>query len=62
MFVDSSTGNVTGGIEAKMAMEFAKKYDLKMKWFDAKYVWGAFVEETQRFITCCIKKILKESF
>ena len=51
VFVDKATGNVTSGIEANMAMEFAKKYGLKMKWFDAKFVWGAFVKETQRFVT-----------
>ena len=49
VFVDKATGNVTSGIEANMAMEFAKKYNLKMKWFDAKFVWGAFIKETQRF-------------
>ena len=37
-----------GGIEPNFNKEFAKKYDLKMEWFDAKYSWGKFVPETGR--------------
>ena len=39
-----------GGIEPNFNKEFAKKYDLKMEWFDAKYSWGKFVPETGRYL------------
>ena len=47
VFVDNN-GSVTSGIEANMAKEFANKYKLKMKWFNANYVWGAFDKNLQR--------------
>ena len=37
-----------GGIEPNFNKEFAKKYNLNMEWFDAKYSWGKFVPETGR--------------
>ena len=37
-----------GGIEPNFCREFARKYKLEMKWFDAKYSWGKFVPETGR--------------
>ena len=43
-------GSVTSGIEANMAKEFANKYKLKMKWFNANYVWGAFDKNLQRLL------------
>ena len=47
MFVGDN-GSVTSGLEANMAKEFANKYKLKMKWFNANYVWGAFDKNLQR--------------
>ena len=41
-------GKVTGGVDANMAMAFTNMYDLKIKWFDAKFSWGAWVKEEQR--------------
>ena len=38
-----------GGIEPNFNKEFARKYNLKMEWFDAKYSWGKFVPETGRY-------------
>ena len=39
-----------GGIEPNINKEFAKKYNLKMEFLDAKYVWGKFVPETGRLV------------
>ena len=44
----SDNGSVTRGIEANMAKTFAAKYELEMKWFDAKFSWGNFDKNTQR--------------
>ena len=44
----SDNGSVTRGIEANMANTFAAKYDLDIKWFDAKFSWGNFDKNTQR--------------
>ena len=38
-----------GGIEPNFNKEFAKKYNLNMEWFDAKYSWGKFVPETGKW-------------
>ena len=32
-----------------MAREFARKYKLNMKWFNAKYVWGAYDKNLSRW-------------
>ena len=32
-----------------MAREFARKYKLNMKWFNANYVWGAFDKNLSRW-------------
>ena len=42
-------GVPTSGIETHMAMEFAKKYKLKMKWFNANYAWGNFDSNLKRY-------------
>ena len=47
VFVDEE-GQASSGIEVNMVREFARKYHLNMKWFDAKFKWGAFDKETQR--------------
>ena len=44
----SGNGSVTSGIEANMAKTFAAKYELDIKWFDAKFSWGNFDKNTQR--------------
>ena len=41
-------GKVTGGVDANMAMAFTNMYGLKINWFDAKFSWGAWVQEDQR--------------
>lgn len=61
----SGNGAVTAGIEVNyffcnsfslnifllvnMAREFARKYKLNMKWFNAKYVWGAYDTNLSRW-------------
>ena len=32
-----------------MAREFARKYKLNMKWFNANYVWGAYDKNLSRW-------------
>ena len=39
-----------GGIEPNINKEFAKKYNFKMEFLDAEYVWGKFVPETGRLV------------
>ena len=49
VFAPANNGTVTAGIEVKMAMEFAKRYKLRMEWFNANYAWGAFDNKLQRW-------------
>ena len=35
-------------MEPQIVQAFAAKFGLNLNWFDAKYSWGKFVEETQR--------------
>ena len=45
----SENGSVTSGIEANIAKTFAGKYGLDIRWFDAKFSWGQFDKNTQRY-------------
>ena len=44
----AGVGKVTGGVDANMAMAFTDMLGLRIKWFDAKFSWGAWVKEDQR--------------
>ena len=46
----SPNGSITSGIEAKMAMEFARRYQLQMKWFNANFAWEAFDKDIQKLV------------
>ena len=41
--------NHQGGVEPKILGEFATRFGLQLSFFDAKFTWGSFVEETQRW-------------
>ena len=49
LFVKPGDSFPSAGIETNMAREFARKYNLNMKFFDAKYVWGAFDKNLSRW-------------
>ena len=36
-------------MEPQIVQAFAEKFGLNLVWFDAKYSWGKFVKETQRY-------------
>ena len=36
-------------MEPQIVQAFAEKFGLNLFWFDAKYSWGKFVKETQRY-------------
>ena len=48
VFAPLNDGVITAGIEAKMAMEFARRYKIEMDWFNANYAWGSFDQKLQR--------------
>ena len=49
VFVKQGDSFPSAGTEVNMAREFARKYKLNMKFFDAKYVWGAFDKNLSRW-------------
>ena len=49
VFVKQGDSFPSAGTEVNMAREFARKYKLNMKFFDAKYVWGAFDKSINRW-------------
>ena len=42
-----------GGVEPKILREFAAKFHLQLSFLDANFLWGKFVEATQRFQSLC---------
>ena len=47
--ITTSTIIIQGGMEPQIVQTFAAKFDLNLIWLNAKFSWGKFVDETQRY-------------
>ena len=41
-------------MEPMIVQAFAAKFGLQLAWLDAKYTWGKYVKETQRYTSECL--------